>query len=598
MKQITIILIHAGVGSLPSHLHETLEITSQIAKKSRIVFLTNSVNRSSFNQIIACLGNKILSPIEFKAIEEIPETQNSRKFRETSTLNRSFRDGFWFNASDRFLVLADYMSTDGLENVIHIENDYVLYFDPTDKLDAFRSYADFAVPLDRIRAIPGIVWLKDKVVANRLAQYIVDNSDHDDMASIGKFCIDNLKDGAKALPTIPCQYASQKNIDLERFSEGIDVFSGIFDAAAIGQYIGGVHWMNDPRDTTFFINESSDLNLRDFSFSWDIKNNIRSPALAFKGEATAVLGLHAHSKSLNEVSPFNHGVEDSIENLVTGERIQALCDITVSSPSITKFHGRENIRSKHIIELSEDNSGNLLPPSVELIEQLVGSKTIFVYTHLIPYFEYYLAPRLNAPFTLVTHNSDHSVTIRDFQLLNHPYLKAWYAQNCEFSHSKLKPLPIGLENLQWGPEKLGQIFIAGREVVKTGLLYVNFSTQTHPSRIEAMSEAKKLGYATIESGIDYASYLKGLAKHKFCICPRGNGIDTHRFWEAQYLDCIPIILCRDWTASYSGLPILILDNWADLDGADLDAIYIKISNKYYSRAALNLNKIAMEIMNE
>jgi hypothetical protein len=600
MKQITIILIHTGFGPLPSHLHETLEITSRVAKKSRIIFLSNRINRKAYDEIIGRFEGtpKQLPTIEFIAIEDVPESLNSRKFRDSSTLNRSFRDGFWFNASDRFLVLADFMSSYGVKNVIHIENDYVLYFDPSEKFDAFHCYADFAVPLDRIRAIPGIVWLKDAVVANRLAQSIVDNPNQDDMASVGKFCIDHFKNGAKPLPTIPLRYANLRGLNYEQYSSGIDTFGGIFDAASLGQYLGGVHWMNDPNDTTFFMNESSDLKVSDFSFSWAIHDNLKSPQLTFEGDETSILGLHVHSKNLSGVSPFNHGVQYAIEDLVTGERIQALCDVTVSTPSVTKFHGRMNILSRELIEFPEDAQGNLLQPTTELIERLVGVKTIFVYTHLIPYFRYFIAPRLNSPFTLVTHNSDHPVTMMDFELLNHPYLKNWFAQNCEFSHSKLKALPIGLENSQWGADKLGKMMDAGRKILKTDLLYANFSIQTHPSRVDAMSVAKKLGYATIETGVNYEEYLKSLVHHKFCICPRGNGIDTHRFWEAQYLDCIPIILSCDWTASYSDMPVLILDSWALLEELDLNAIYIKISNKYYSRGALSLSKIAEDMKND
>jgi len=180
-------------------------------------------------------------------------------------------------------------------------------------------------------------------------------------------------------------------------------------------------------------------------------------------------------------------------------------------------------------------------------------------------------------------------------MLNHPYLLSWFSQNCEFSHSKLKPLPIGVQNQQWGIEKIDQLIGAGKCISKSSLLYVNFSVQTHPSRNQALSILSELKQATIESDVSYTQYLKGLAMHKFCICPRGNGIDTHRFWEAQYLDCIPIILLKDWTPSYSGMPILIVHSWADLKELDLEGAYIKITNKKYLRTNLDLNKLKKEM---
>ena len=595
MNQITIILVHAGSAKLPTHIPEVLSITGAIAKKSRIVFLANEINRIDFERIKRDLRDSG-SGIDFVAIEDIPESLVTKKFRMSSTLDKSFRDGFWFNASNRFLVLADYMAHKNIGNVIHIENDYVLYFDPADKLEAFNLYADFAVPLDRVRAIPGIVWFKNLKVANSLASYISENPNQDDMVTVGRFCLEASGIASKALPTIPYKYASVKGLDVQKYADSIDLFGGVFDAAAIGQYIGGIHWMNNPADTTLFINESSDLIMSDFSFSWAVKNGVKSPLLTHHEELTPILGLHAHSKNLEAISPFNHGVPKGEESVITGERLQSLCDLTMGTASITKFHGCNNIQTKELIELPEDTQGNLGPPSIELIEKVSNARTIFIYTHLIPYFRYYFAPRIKSPFTLVTHNSDHPVTVMDYQLLNHPHLEMWFAQNCEFNHSKLRPLPIGLQNKQWGAEKISQLVWVGKNIIKTDILYANFSAQTHAGRVAALSAVKELPYATVEQDVDYVRYLKNLARHKFCLCPRGNGIDTHRFWEAQYLDSVPVIIWREWTPAYSGMPVLILDSWEEIKELDLEAIYISLTNKSYPRTNLDLQKIAKQII--
>ena len=137
-----------------------------------------------------------------------------------------------------------------------------------------------------------------------------------------------------------------------------------------------------------------------------------------------------------------------------------------------------------------------------------------------------------------------------------------------------------------------------KSISKVKMLYVNFSVGTHPSRAEALSIAQQLKNATIDAGVDYKNYLLGLSKHKFCLCPRSNGIDTSQFWEAQYLDCIPIILYRDWIPAYSELPVLLLDSWEDLKSMDLEKIYILITNKMYSRVALNIENLAMQLAHE
>jgi hypothetical protein len=42
--------------------------------------------------------------------------------------------------------------------------------------------------------------------------------------------------------------------------------------------------------------------------------------------------------------------------------------------------------------------------------------------------------------------------------------------------------------------------------------------------------------------LPYNQYLEQLAEHRFCLCVRGNGLDTHRFWESLYLKVIPIVI--------------------------------------------------------
>jgi hypothetical protein len=175
-------------------------------------------------------------------------------------------------------------------------------------------------------------------------------------------------------------------------------------------------------------------------------------------------------------------------------------------------------------------------------------------------------------------------------LLNHPFLIKWFAQNVEFSHSKLEPLPIGLTNMQWGIKKMSELRAASFKYIKSKIVYANFSESTHPSRSMLLSTLGSIEGVTVSKPtLEYKNYVSELASHKFCICPRGNGIDTHRFWEAQYVDTIPILLREDWTSSYSGLPILLLDNWEELRSINFEEMYIKISCKFYSRKNLSLD---------
>jgi hypothetical protein len=62
---------------------------------------------------------------------------------------------------------------------------------------------------------------------------------------------------------------------------------------------------------------------------------------------------------------------------------------------------------------------------------------------------------------------------------------------------------------------------------------------------------------------------------KFALCPRGYGVDTHRFYECIYLGCVPIVL-RTNTAFdrlYREFPCLVVERWVDVTEELLDACY-------------------------
>jgi len=49
-------------------------------------------------------------------------------------------------------------------------------------------------------------------------------------------------------------------------------------------------------------------------------------------------------------------------------------------------------------------------------------------------------------------------------------------------------------------------------------------------------------------------------------CPRGQGIDTYRFWEAIYMGAIPIITRppKAYAQCIEGLPVIIVEQWSEL----------------------------------
>lgn len=65
---------------------------------------------------------------------------------------------------------------------------------------------------------------------------------------------------------------------------------------------------------------------------------------------------------------------------------------------------------------------------------------------------------------------------------------------------------------------------------------------------------------------------------RYALCPRGLGVDTHRFYECIYLGCVPIVL-RTHTVfdrlyhPVTGFPCLVVERWADVTEELLDQSY-------------------------
>jgi hypothetical protein len=65
---------------------------------------------------------------------------------------------------------------------------------------------------------------------------------------------------------------------------------------------------------------------------------------------------------------------------------------------------------------------------------------------------------------------------------------------------------------------------------------------------------------------------------RYALCPRGCGVDTHRFYECIYLGCVPIVL-RTHTvfdrlyAPDTGFPCLVVERWADVTEELLNQSY-------------------------
>jgi hypothetical protein len=278
-----------------------------------------------------------------------------------------------------------------------------------------------------------------------------------------------------------------------------------------------------------------------------------------------------------------------MNEVITGEKIQQICDLYIGK--LGDFRWNPIISSqvnKHL--------------NIDLINQEVDNPYyIFCYSHLINEFSSKVQ-YLKNKFVLITHNSDQNIENTKYinLILDCNNLVKWYAQNLVFEHEKLHLLPIGLANSMWSHGNLSpfnDINLINKLSNKSKNIYFNFNINTNIAKRKPCYESLKDKLDWLQN-INPVANLYRLKEYEFCICPEGNGVDTHRLWECLYLKVVPIVLNTPFTEiliKYN-VPLVILNNWEDLFNINLNYEDYNFDDETFNNL-LNFNRLISKIHN-
>lgn len=506
-----------------------------------------------------------------------------------------FRGGFWISTTSRFYYLSVFMNMFQLENVFHIENDIMVY-DSFNMI--YKEICDFydLQHIDKIcmikdsdtRVIPSLMFFPSSLDLDNLTQFITNelmNSDKfmNDMDILGKYT-DRYE-----LPFQPNQLSKT-----------------IFDGAALGQYLGGVDYRNLPNNNEMtmynnpsrgFVNETAIVkpNLYKFLKSRIVLDHLCVPIripIIHSDKIYKIANLHIHSKQLYQ---FSSVFDIQYDDIISGDRVLTLCDFVLLTKEIFTFHKNIEKYAKDVIVIKDFKNIH-----IELLNKyfkdLCEKKNkniikLFIYTHILDDFQQYIFPYLDSSinYVIYCHNSDHSVTDKHMPLLTSKYIRKVYAQNIDttVNSDKVSLLPIGIANSMWNHGDLLKLYKTISNVYskkKKNPIYVNINPNTYLYRKDVLNKIKEKGGLTISQGKPYEEYLKELSTYRFCLCLRGNGIDTHRFWESLYLGVIPVILnnkttnCKNFVRYLKRLDIPFYEIIED----DLDVAFEKFTDEFFN----------------
>ena len=220
---------------------------------------------------------------------------------------------------------------------------------------------------------------------------------------------------------------------------------------------------------------------------------------------------------------------------------------------------------------------------------------VFMHTNSIEYnkqteFRGSLQPPIFPPpqRTWITGMSDHYINKYNISPFNGLYDK-WYAINLDMFGPKFQVIPLGVNTFTSGHENNAKILY---EVSRTPvelcntLAYMNFNAYTYLSEralIDLQFKEESWVRAQVNQVVPYKEYCEAVHNHKFTFCPRGNGIDTHRFWEAIYLGSIPIVIdYPQMSYFFDQLPIVKATSWFQITDEFLEIEYERIQATDYN----------------
>lgn len=201
-------------------------------------------------------------------------------------------------------------------------------------------------------------------------------------------------------------------------------------------------------------------------------------------------------------------------------------------------------------------------------------KTDFFYTHQQLKWRGRLHPSLPISSVIIAGHSDLPITDA---IVDTYHLKCVFCVNNKSTKSSVYGLPLGITN-DCDDSPFHRIYGNTRIMIDTikiprqvkYFVLMNFSVDTYPverKRVYDMFKDKEWIVSTpIENTLKGRKrFLEDIRNSEFVLCPRGNGIDTHRLWETLYMGSIPIVIYDETVHKlFTDLPILFIREWGEV----------------------------------
>lgn len=202
----------------------------------------------------------------------------------------------------------------------------------------------------------------------------------------------------------------------------------------------------------------------------------------------------------------------------------------------------------------------IYPLNTNILEDgdVIYCKTDYIYNL------FSIVKKIKVKIKIITSQSDYEISKQIFQR-KPDCVEKWYAINVNYEHEDLVPIPLGIANDYCKITAKFEDIEEPEE--KQKLLYVNHRNSTNPEERKYLYEIfKNNEWCSVDyPNLTIEQFKKKARQHQYMICPRGNGIDTHRLWECLYMGLFPIVKKHITHKNLKDLPILFVDSFRQIN---------------------------------
>lgn len=276
-----IILYHTDT-SLPEHLFDCI---SKIRQYSKIPIYLLTDSNDKIETVIS---------VNIKKYKTYEWLNDLNYFNGSDSLSK-----MWRTSCFRLFYIQQFLKDKQLKNVLHFDNDVLLYENPEKIIELMdRLYDNFAITAHNSdEVVMGMSYIKNENSIDGLVSFIENQLKIDSHVLSNKYGgypsemrLISAYDQIEMIPILP------DGLSENRYTNNYCKFKSIFDPSSYGQYIGGTY--SDKKPGWFGVHQE----IGKFIANNDIEVIFedRNPYLIVKEQKIKINNLHIHSKETNK----------------------------------------------------------------------------------------------------------------------------------------------------------------------------------------------------------------------------------------------------------------------------------------------------------